>query len=218
MVTFGAHSAGGSELVVMSVRIAVRDSLPVYQRGMIAILSAWGTDAETPDDLLAWVGRAPCGVVFLTLESAPDWELLAHLGQTDSKLVTIAMLTEGSMATYVRALSAGAVTAMPRDASPERVRRVFEAALDGESMLPTDVVRALTGSPYRIEAEDQIDLPDREISWLRELAAGTTVAQLAERSGYSERAMFRLLRQMYTHMKVKTRTEALLRARQQGWL
>ena len=50
------------------------------------------------------------------------------------------------------------------------------------------------------------------------LASGRIVSQLAERSGYSERAMFRLLRKVYVRMQVRNRTEALLRARQQGWL
>jgi hypothetical protein len=50
------------------------------------------------------------------------------------------------------------------------------------------------------------------------LASGRTVSQLAEQSGYSERAMFRLLRKVYVRMQVRNRTEALLRARQQGWL
>jgi DNA-binding NarL/FixJ family response regulator len=49
------------------------------------------------------------------------------------------------------------------------------------------------------------------------LASGRIVSQLAERSGYSERAMFRL-RKVYVRMQVRNRTEALLRARQQGWL
>jgi DNA-binding NarL/FixJ family response regulator len=64
----------------------------------------------------------------------------------------------------------------------------------------------------------RVVLADHEISWLRELAGGLTVAQLAERSGYSERAMFRLLRRVYVRMQVRNRTEALLRAREQGLL
>ena len=50
----------------------------------------------------------------------------------------------------------------------------------------------------------------REIEWLQQLADGITVAQLADRTGYSERAMYRLLRGLYTELDVKTRTEALM--------
>jgi DNA-binding CsgD family transcriptional regulator len=58
----------------------------------------------------------------------------------------------------------------------------------------------------------------REMEWLRQLASGTTVAKLADGAGYSERAMFRLLRDLYQRMGAQNRTEALLKARQRGWL
>jgi DNA-binding CsgD family transcriptional regulator len=49
-----------------------------------------------------------------------------------------------------------------------------------------------------------------EQSWLRSMAGGMTVADLAESVGYSERAMFRLLRDLYRRIGVKNRTEALI--------
>jgi DNA-binding CsgD family transcriptional regulator len=51
---------------------------------------------------------------------------------------------------------------------------------------------------------------------LQQLAGGITVAQLAHRAGYSERAMYRLLRGLYIKLDVKTRTEALMLARARG--
>jgi DNA-binding CsgD family transcriptional regulator len=56
------------------------------------------------------------------------------------------------------------------------------------------------------------------VSWLRQLAAGSTVAQLANQAGYSERAMFRLLQGLYQQLGARNRVEALLRAQQLGWL
>jgi DNA-binding CsgD family transcriptional regulator len=44
------------------------------------------------------------------------------------------------------------------------------------------------------------------------------VGQLADQAGYSERAMFRMLRNLYAKLKVSTRTEALMHARERGWL
>ena len=87
---------------------------------------------------------------------------------------------------------------------------MFEEAVAGFSVLPIAVVQALaaphppvgTGPPP----------PAHELDWLRELAGGATVAQLAGRSGYSERAMFRLLRDLYRRLEVSSRTEALMLA------
>jgi DNA-binding NarL/FixJ family response regulator len=78
-------------------------------------------------------------------------------------------------------------------------------------------VRALT-DPARDSRPDG-DIPSpREIDWLHQLAGGLTVGQLAARVGYSERMMFRLLRELYDRLQVKGRTEALMLARQRGWL
>jgi DNA-binding NarL/FixJ family response regulator len=59
--------------------------------------------------------------------------------------------------------------------------------------------------------------PDR-IRWLGQLASGVTVAQLADQVGYSERAMFRLLKDLYRDIGVHSRVEALMLARDKGWI
>ena len=56
------------------------------------------------------------------------------------------------------------------------------------------------------------------MDWLRALAAGATVHQLAERIGYSEREMYRLLRAVYDRLGVPNRTQALVWATRQGIL
>jgi DNA-binding NarL/FixJ family response regulator len=95
---------------------------------------------------------------------------------------------------------------------------VFEAAVQGTSLLPIEVVRILA-SPSEPPAEAPPDMPTtREIEWLQQLASGITVTQLAGQAGYSERAMYRLLRTLYEKLKVRSRTEALMRARERGWV
>lgn len=59
---------------------------------------------------------------------------------------------------------------------------------------------------------------ETEISWIRQLTQGLAVARLAERAGYSERMMFRLLRDLYQRWGVANRTEAIIHARDNGWL
>jgi DNA-binding NarL/FixJ family response regulator len=57
-----------------------------------------------------------------------------------------------------------------------------------------------------------------EIGWLRRLADGVTVADLAKQVGYSERMMFRLLASVYARLGVDNHTKATIRARDEGWL
>jgi DNA-binding NarL/FixJ family response regulator len=132
-------------------------------------------------------------------------------------VLVVAMLSDGAVATYVRALASGAVAALPRDAQPAKVRATVEAVIDGRIELPIDVLRSLTSSNTPTEADSSMPSP-RELEWLSLLAAGVTVAALAERARYSERMMFRLLRELYKRMHVNNRTEALLLARERGWL
>ena len=172
----------------MPVHIAVSDPLPAYRRGMLATLNEAGFDSETPPDLLDWVRQEPRTAVVLTLETAADWSLLDRLRREHTDVVIVAMLTDVSPSGYVRALAAGAVTALPRHAAVEVVKRVFAEVMRGFSVLPIEVVQALA-APHQHVGEE-VEIGSRELGWLRELAAGATVAQLAERSGYSERAMF----------------------------
>jgi DNA-binding NarL/FixJ family response regulator len=200
----------------MSVRIAVMDPLPIYRRGMLATLGDLGFEPETPEDLLAWVRQDRHRTVLLTVQQLWDWSLLAELCRTSRELVVVALLADASTEAYVRAILAGAAVAVPRAAPPDHVRRAFEEAVKGVSVLPTEVVRALSMS--REDRSGAPPLPTNEVEWLRTLARGVTVAQLAHRNGYSERAMFRLLRNLYDRLGVKGRTEALMLANRRGWL
>jgi DNA-binding NarL/FixJ family response regulator len=209
-------SATEGKGAAMSVRVAVSDPLPIFRRGIMATLGDAGFDPEIPEDLLAWSQERQRRLIFLTLQAAEDWRLLDDLDTSRTDLLVVAVLAEVSTATYVRAILAGAVAAIPRSAPPHLVRRVFDATVGGESLLPLKVVRALA-SP-QLPAGDEGAPSAREIEWLRDLANGRTVAEIAERAGYSERAMFRLLRHLYGRMQVRNRTEALMRAQERGWL
>jgi DNA-binding NarL/FixJ family response regulator len=202
----------------MSVRVAVFDPLPIYRRGLIAVIGEGDSPADVPEDLVSWIREDPGRVVFLTVQTTADWQLLKDLSEEASNPIVVAVLVDADTPTYLRALGAGAVAAVPRNATAEQLRQVFEQAVHGRSLLPVDVIRALagTGRPPKQATDDELN--ERDIDWLRDLAGGTTVARLAEKAGYSERAMFRLLQDLYRRMGVRNRTEALIQANQKGWL
>lgn len=199
----------------MSVRIAVSDPLPVFRRGIMAILD--GYDVEEPDDLMAWAEGGQPSAILLTLGTPGDWSLLSRLHESAPDAVVIALLSEPTEEAYLSALRNGASGALPRDAPPESVRDVLRAATRGTSLLPVEVVRALAA---RAESRSHASGPPaaHEIEWLRRLAQGVTVGRLADQVGYSERAMFRQLNELYTKLHVKNRTEALMYGRERGWL
>ncbi|MGX6604070.1 DNA-binding response regulator [Micromonosporaceae bacterium Da 78-11] len=196
----------------MTVHVAVLDPLPMYQQGVAATLSAIGHIVETPEDPLAWVRRSPGAVVLLTLAVHGDWELLFRLRDETSPHAVIAVVEDDVVVHGVRAVRAGARSVMPRCVTNETLRRTIEATLDGQAVLPAGVAAALaSGEEHSLPAAERLE-------WLRQLAEGATVAQLAQRAGYSERAMFRLLQALYQEIGVRTRLEAIMQARDRGWL
>ncbi|MFE9690558.1 DNA-binding response regulator [Micromonospora sp. NPDC005806] len=200
----------------MPVRIAVSDPLPMFRRGVAEAMRGAGYDVESPDDLLSWTNEVGPHMVILTLLSPADWTLLATLRESRSQVALIAVIEHGDVLTSVRALVSGAVGVMAREADPETVCSVVSAVAAGRSLLPAEVVRALTAPQYRPPPEH---IPtDREIAWVRMLTQGCTVARLAQHAGYSERMMFRLLRALYERWGVANRTEAIVHARGNGWL
>jgi DNA-binding NarL/FixJ family response regulator len=183
----------------------------------MAVLSDTGFEPQTPEELLSWIRVEQRPVVLLSLLSSDDWRLLARLLEARADTMVIAVLADASTRSHVQAILGGAVAAVSRDALPETVRKVFEAAVAGKSILPVEVVRGLTTSQPTHEEDEWVPSP-QEVGWLREMAFGTTVARLADRAGYSERAMFRQLRELYVRMGARNRIEALIQAHERGWL
>jgi DNA-binding NarL/FixJ family response regulator len=92
----------------------------------------------------------------------------------------------------------------------------LDAGLRGMTILPAGLARSLASTEGdRTRART---LTSSQQSWLRELASGTTVHDLASEVGFSEREMYRRLRVIYRAMGVRTRTEALILASASGLL
>ncbi|MDN3354172.1 hypothetical protein [Actinomadura sp. DC4] len=201
----------------MTVPVAVVDPLPMYRQGVVAVLSAAGHAVETPSDVLEWVRRVDRSMVLLTIESECSWDVLRQLHDVSVAHLVIALLEERSPTLGAAALRAGASSVLWRAVTAATLRRTVEATIDGQTVLPAAVTAVLTAGSVAGGAtgwSPQLE----QVAWLRQLAAGTTVARLAVQAGYSERAMFRLLRALYDHMGVGSRTEAIIRAQELGWL
>ncbi len=189
----------------------------MYRQGVGAVLSTAGHLVESPADVLAWVRQEHRGVVLLTLVREQDWELLGQLRDAGGGHGVIALIAEQSVVLGTRAVRAGARSVLPREVTAAVLRRTVEATFDGQAVLPADVVTALATGAHRVETSPET-LSPQQLSWLRQLAEGVTVADLADRAGYSERAMFRLLQALYREIGVATRIQAIVRAQERGWL
>lgn len=195
------------------LRIAVVDPLPLFRHGVATVLEAAGHTVDTPADVVTWVRRGAGTLVLLTVGSDDDWELLGKVCETAPGGVVIALLDNASSAIGARAVRTGARSVLPRGATAMVLSRTVEATISGQAVMPAPVAAALAAGAQGSGQHVTID----EMSWLRRLAAGSTVAELAEQAGYSERAMFRLLQELYRKMGVNTRLQAIMRAKETGW-
>ena len=220
---------GKGSSVPLTVRIAVVDPLPMYQQGVAAVLAEAGYRVELPDDLLAWLQRRGEAVVVLTLRSEHDWNLLRRVRAEPPRPRVIVLLDDDRAATGIRAMRAGARSVLPRGVAVRALRRTVEATISGQAVMPAEVALALATAPAAYAEMPTTASPagpttapptlsEDQMAWLRQLANGSTVAQVADRAGYSERAMFRLLRAVYERLGTHSRIEAIMRAKEAGWL
>ena len=192
--------------------MAVCDPLPMFRAGVAAVLGKAGHQVADPDDVGEWLRTDAGRLVLLTLHDDRDWTLLSQLGDVGP---VVAVIEDGSPADGLRAFHMGAASVLVRRATSETVIRAVEATADGQCVLPAAVANAVLARTTPPAAA----VPGAErVDWLRQLAAGSTVAALADRTGYSERAMYRMLRQLYHEMAVGNRLDAIVTAKLRGWL
>ncbi|MEU3645233.1 DNA-binding response regulator [Lentzea sp. NPDC034063] len=199
----------------MTVRIAVVDPLPMFRQGTAAVLAAAGHAVEVPGDVVEWLRGAEMSLVLLSVVGEQDWELLACVANYSAAHWVIALLDDESAVPGVRAVQVGARSILPRNVDAATLTAAVESTIRGRAVLPPAAVVALATGASGLASS--LPSPD-QLSWLRGLASGKTVAQLAQQAGYSERAMFRMLQALYRQLGAPNRIEAILRAQSRGWL
>lgn len=190
--------------------------MPMFRRGVAASLSNLGHLVEEPANAEAWVRERPGGVVLLTLRSAEDLDRLTALCRLRPRPLVVALPSADDASLGARAMRAGARSVVAREATVSALQRTVSATLAGQAVMPADVADLLVagrgGRPPSGPAPSA-----EQIDWLRRLSDGWTVARLAVEAGYSERAMYRLLRALYQQIGVGTRLEAVMEAYDKGW-
>jgi DNA-binding NarL/FixJ family response regulator len=195
--------------------VAVIDVVPSYRLGLTAAFQDAGFAPEEPSDLDLWIRLPGRRVLLFTVGLTDDYTIVRRFVQANPALLVIALLRDATPEMYARAVHAGAAGAVPWTSAPEAVVAVVESARQGYVLLPQDVARAIADG---VGSSGLPGIRPEEIRWLQMMANNKTVAELADVVGYSEREMFRLLRQLYDRMSVRNRTEALLKAAQCGVL
>ena len=189
----------------MSTVVAVVESAASYRRGLEAALEDAGfTITAEPGDADA---------VLLALR-IPEGCESANALVTAGKVV-VALLPDPSPAGHAHAFEHGAASATPWDADPTEIVAALTHAIAGWARLPISTASAIAAQ-WPGAHMPRPDVTEEEVGWLADLAAGETVSAIADETGYSERAMFRRLKEVYERLGVTTRAEAILLAERLG--
>ena len=114
----------------------------------------------------------------------------------------------------LRALDAGAVGYLLKDAAPDELESAIRAAARGESPLDPKAAHALLAARRTPAAEEQLSEREREV--LAMVAQGLANKQIAIRLGISEKTVKAHLTQVFRALGVTDRTQAALWARERG--
>ncbi|MGD2101656.1 MAG: LuxR C-terminal-related transcriptional regulator [Acidimicrobiia bacterium] len=190
---------------------------PLWQRGVASLLDEGGHETAIGSDLTSWLVGSDGSCVVMRVESGDDLGEIATFREEHTHVPLVAVLDEVDVAGVAAAMRSGASAVTGVNETPEMVSATVAGALDGLVVLPARIVSAMA---RRVPDNSNVSawLSDDEAGWLRAMAAGQTVADIADDVGYSERAMFRQLKTLYQRLGVRNRTEALLWAGRNGVL
>jgi DNA-binding NarL/FixJ family response regulator len=194
--------------------VGVFNAPPVYALGLAGVLSETGFSLEEITDPLPWLKRHHGAAVLVAVHDVSGLDVVVELKAEAPGSVVVTLVDEVNVDAVQASLSAGATGSIALSAGAEEVVLVLNAAMSDNVVLPTVVARMLARENGRSARPSGIG--DDEMSWLRALAIGETVADLSARLGYSEREMYRRLHRLYSRIGASGRTDALLRAARWG--
>ncbi len=174
-----------------------------------------GYVATPLSDLASWKPGRGGRAVVVFIPSDEEIDALVDFASEHQHIPVVAVIPGLDLASFARVVRAGAWGAVDDSDSESELREVIGSAIADRVSVPLPIIRAMA---QRIPPPNEVDaiVDGTEADWLRSLAAGETVAALAERIGYSERETYRLLGALYQKLGVTNRTEAIIWATRHG--
>jgi DNA-binding NarL/FixJ family response regulator len=204
------------------IRVVIADDHRVVRVGLEQLL-------ETFDDI-ELVGAADGGerAVELVSDAKPDVLLLdlsmpdvdgievterVATSSPDTRVVLFTSFSDREQ--IVRALDAGAIGYLLKDAEPDAIHDALRAAARGEAPLAPKAAAALLASRSE-RAANAVELTTRERDVLALVIAGDANKQIARKLGISEKTVKGHLTNLFQRIGVQDRTQAALWAERNG--
>jgi len=201
---------------VTTISVVLVDDHTVVRSGLKALLGTQadlvvvGEASSGEEALVAAAQHSPAVVLMdLAMGAGMDGiEAIKQLRQRNPKQAVIVFTTYDSDADIVRAVDAGAMGYLLKDAAPEEIFAAVRAAVQGKSVMSAPVASRLF---QQLRNPDEILTP-REAELLSLLTEGLSNRDLGKRLFISEATVKTHLAHIYAKLGVETRAAAIATA------
>lgn len=199
-----------------TITVLLADDHMVVRSGLKALLATQPgievvAEAASGEEALALVEQHGPAVVMMDLAMGAGMdgiEAIKRLRQRNSRQAILVFTTYDSDADIVRAVDAGAMGYLLKDASPEEIFAAVRGAVHGKSVMSAPVASRLF---QQLRNPDAILTP-REAELLSLLTEGLSNRELGQRLFISEATVKTHLAHIYAKLGVETRSAAIATA------
>ena len=205
------------------IRVAIADDHRVVRVGLEQLLATFG-DVELVgvaaggEEAVAMCSDAHPDVLLLDL-AMPDLdgiEVTRRLASGSPETRVVLFTSFSDRDGIVRALDAGAVGYLLKDAEPQEIHNAIRAAARGEAPLAPKAAAALLAERGTRPGIAGVELTVREREILSLVVEGLANKQIARRLGISEKTVKGHLTNLFQRIGVADRTQAALWAERSG--
>jgi DNA-binding NarL/FixJ family response regulator len=203
------------------IRVLIADDHAVVRAGLAQLLQTFaevelvGAAANGEEAVSLCAERLPA-VVLMDLEMPvlDGIEATRRIRAAQPEVAVVVLTSFSDRERILRALDAGAVGYLLKDAEPDELARAIEAAARGESPLDPKAARALLSARRTPAPADALSEREREV--LAMVGEGLANKAIARRLGISEKTVKAHLTSVYREIGVTDRTQAALWAQRNG--
>lgn len=206
------------------IRVALADDHRVVRVGLEQLLGTFADvecvgSADGGETAIALCETERPDVLLLDLQmpGVDGIEVTRRLAATTPDTHVVVFTSFSDRDGIVRALDAGAVGYLLKDAEPDEIHAAIQAAARGEAPLTPRAAAQLLAD-RRTRASAGLELSPRERDVLRLVVEGLANKQIARRLGISEKTVKGHLTNLFQRIGVSDRTQAALWAERTGAL
>lgn len=203
------------------IRLLIADDHAVVRTGLAQLVATFdGVElvgaARNGEEAVALCAERRPDVVLMDLEM-PELDGIgatARIRAAQPSVAVVILTSFSARDQILRALDAGAVGYLLKDAEPEELGRAIYAAAQGESPLDPKAARALLGARRASSPLDSLSARESEV--LLMVVEGLANKQIAQRLSISEKTVKAHLTSVFRVIGVTDRTQAALWAERNG--